>query len=90
MIEQPHFENRHKSAPTVPIENCFKIMKLEGKDSEIFVPACIQFKIRNFTEVNFENLQATVNGVITVNFLIFTEDKDLEKFLVDRLYFNPE
>lgn len=71
------------------LEDCFKIMKIEGKDSELFVPACVQFKIRNFTEVNFENLVAQVNGVLCINFLIFTEDKHLETFLSDRLYFNP-
>lgn len=65
-------------------------MKVKGRDREIYVPACIQFKIRNFTEINFENLQASVIGILCVTFLIFTKDKNLETFLADRLYFNPE
>lgn len=35
------------------IEDCFKVMRVEQREGEIFVPACVQFKIRNFTEVNF-------------------------------------
>jgi hypothetical protein len=50
----------------------------------------VQFKIRNFTSVNFDNLIAQVNGVLCINFLIFTKNEKLKQFLEDRLYFNPE
>ena len=72
------------------MEDCFKILRVQGRDDELYVPACIQFKIRNFTEVNFENLTASVYGVLCVNFLIFTDNKPLEQFLSDRIYFNPQ
>lgn len=82
--------NLHGRGQTEQLEDCFRIMKVEGNDDELYVPACVQFKVRNFTDVNFENLVAQVNGVLCVNFLIFTQDKQLETFLCDRLYFNPE
>lgn len=47
-------------------------MYLADKKHELYVPACVQFKIRNFTSVNFDNLMAQVNGVLCINFLIFT------------------
>ena len=54
------------------IEDCFRVLRVEEREDELFVPACVQFKIRNFTDVNFDNLTATVSGVLCVNFLIFT------------------
>lgn len=60
------------------IEDCFKILTIEskpGKEREIFVPVCAQFKAKNLTEVNFDNLTATINGVLCISFLIFTKDE---------------
>ena len=70
--------NRHKSKPDEQIrdvEDCFKLLEVkQEKKKELFVPATVQFKIKNFTEVDFENLTATVNGLFSISFLIFTAD----------------
>lgn len=72
------------------MEQCFRVLSLDKHPEEIFVPSCVQFKIKNFTEVNFENLSAKVNGVLCISFLIFTHNEHLENLLLERLYWNPE
>jgi hypothetical protein len=56
----------------------------------MYIPTCVQFKIKNFTSIDFDSLTATINGVLCVNFLIFTSDTTLEHFLINRLFWNNQ
>jgi len=38
------------------IEDCFKILKVTNRDNQTvkcYVPTCVQFKIKKFTDINF-------------------------------------
>jgi hypothetical protein len=35
------------------LEQCFRVLFSEKKPEELMIPACVQFKVKNITEVNF-------------------------------------